>query len=173
MSLVDFKQLPDEARLWIFAGERRLAHQEVERLTESMGGFLQTWAAHRQELTTAWDLKYDQFVFIGVDQSRAAASGCSIDALVHQLRDLEQAMGVAIITTHARIFYRNEAGEVCNLPRPQFKELLQEGRVDENTIVFNNTLQRVGELRAGRWEVPMKDSWHARAFGIKSAAGVQ
>ena len=37
-------------------------------------------------------------------------------------------------------------------------------RVGPDTTVFNNTLTSLGDVRAGRWEVPASDSWHARAF---------
>jgi hypothetical protein len=30
--------------------------------------------------------------------------------------------------------------------------------------VFDNTLTRVGDLQAGRWEVKAAESWHAKAF---------
>jgi hypothetical protein len=36
--------------------------------------------------------------------------------------------------------------------------------------VFNNTLSRVAELEGGQWEVPARDSWHARAFFAGVAA---
>ena len=29
------------------------------------------------------------------------------------------------------------------------------------TVVFNNTVSTVGDLRGGRWEVPASESWHA------------
>jgi hypothetical protein len=37
------------------------------------------------------------------------------------------------------------------------------GEITPETIVFNNTLTRVGEL-ADQWEVPARASWHGKAF---------
>jgi hypothetical protein len=36
--------------------------------------------------------------------------------------------------------------------------------VSPSTRVFDNTLTRVGDLMAGKWEVKAADAWHARAF---------
>ena len=33
-----------------------------------------------------------------------------------------------------------------------------------DTIVFDNTITRVGDVRSGRWERPAADAWHGRAF---------
>jgi hypothetical protein len=41
---------------------------------------------------------------------------------------------------------------------------VQSGEVGEDTVVFNNTIATVGELLAGKWEVPLRESWHAQAF---------
>ena len=41
------------------------------------------------------------------------------------------------------------------------------GKLDfPDTIVFDNTIQSVSSLRNGRWELPAKASWHARAFSL-------
>jgi hypothetical protein len=48
--------------------------------------------------------------------------------------------------------------------RERFAELASSGTVGPNTRVFDNTLTRVGDLLAGKWEVKAADAWHARAF---------
>jgi len=38
-----------------------------------------------------------------------------------------------------------------------------------DTIVFDNTVTSVGDVRSGRWERPAAGAWHGRAFfGITS-----
>ena len=51
------------------------------------------WAAHDVPLTTARDLRYDQFIFGAVDERAAGASGCSIDALVRRMKGLQAELG--------------------------------------------------------------------------------
>jgi len=126
--------------------------------------FLSTWKAHGVPLTSARDVRYDRFLLVGVDEASAGASGCSIDAMVHHLESLERAMGVALLDNGPVIFRQDDAIE--RLPRPAFAELARRGDVSPDTIVFDNTVTRVGDVREGRWERPARESWHARAFGL-------
>lgn len=102
---------------------------------------------------------------IAVDESMMAASGCSIDSMVHHLRDFERLINGEIVSTSSKVFYRDREEKIQCLNRAEFKQLVEQGVVDENTTVFNNIIQTLGDLRQGRWEVPMKESWHMDAFG--------
>lgn len=165
MAVVMFNQLPDSARLWIYGFERTLTESESNQLTAKMNDFMQQWTAHKRELITAWELRYRQFMFIAVDERMMGASGCSIDSLVRYLGEMERRLGVNILNTHSLIFYRNQNQEIKCVDRWEFKKLAEDGSVNEDTIVFNNTLQTVGEIRLEKWEIPMKESWHNQVFG--------
>jgi hypothetical protein len=159
---VPFDEMPPDARLWIFAAERRLSDAEQQRLIPAVDAFLDGWAAHGAPLAAARDLRYGQFLFVAVDESNAGASGCSIDALTRVLASLEGELGLELVN-HGPVLYRAD-GRVERLDRAAFADRVRRGEVAVNTIVFNNTLSRVAELQNGRWEVPAGDSWHARAF---------
>jgi hypothetical protein len=61
------------------------------------------------------------------------------------------------------VLYR-EGEAIHRVPRERFAELAASGTVSPSTLVFDNTLTRVGELAAGKWEVKAADAWHGRAF---------
>jgi hypothetical protein len=166
MPVVPFDQLPGDSRLWIFAAERPLSPAEAESLLTLVDQFLAHWKAHGVPLTTARDWRYDRFLLVGVDEASAGASGCSIDAMVRQLEQLESALGVSLLDHGPVLFRRGNAIE--RLPRPEFAELARQGAVSPETIVFNNTLTRLGDVREGKWETPARASWHARAFNLMS-----
>jgi hypothetical protein len=165
MPRTSFDALPANARLWIFAAERALSAQEREYLLSTVDGFLDEWQAHQRPLVSARDLRHDRFLFVGVDESAAGASGCSIDSLVRDIKRLEAELGLALID-RAPVLYREggEGGEIVRVPREEFAELARTGRVTPETIVFDNTLTQLGDLQAGRWEVPAEQAWHGRAF---------
>jgi hypothetical protein len=75
------------------------------------------------------------------------------------------------LVNHAPVVYRIDNG-IARDPRPAFAERARRGDVTPDTIVFNNTLTRVGEL-PNRWEVPARESWHARAFFKPTAVGIR
>jgi hypothetical protein len=162
MSCVPFEQLPADARLWVFAAERPLADAERERVLEVVDDFISQWSAHNRPLTTARDLRYDQFVFVAVDERAAGASGCSVDALVRQMKGLQSELGVELVN-HAPVLYRDGDG-IARVARDQFAELADGGQISKETVVFDNTVTTVGAVREGRWELPVAESWHGRAF---------
>lgn len=162
MPRVPFEQLPPDARLWIFAAERPLSEDERERALGAVDQFIGQWAAHDRPLTTARDLRYDRFIFVAVDERSAGASGCSVDALVRQMKALEADLGLELIN-HGPVLYR-DGDAIARVDRHEFIELAESGTVDPSTVVFDNTLTTVGAVREGRWELPAAESWHGRAF---------
>ena len=162
MPLIDFDKMPEHARLWIFGADRPLDESESDRLLDRVDAFLATWKAHGVPLTAARDWRYDRFLFVTVDEAAAGVSGCSIDALVRDIRALEGELGTTLVD-HSPVLFR-EGDEIKRVTRGVFAEMANAGTVSLETSVFNNSLTSVGQLRSGEWEVPASDSWHARAF---------
>ena len=162
MPRTSFDSLPADARLWIFAADRELSASDREYLLGTVDGFLDQWGAHGHPLTSARDLRHDRFLLIAVDEAAAGASGCSIDALVRDIKRVEASLGLALVD-HGPVLFR-QGDAIARVPRDEFSDLARAGEVTPQTIVFNNTLTRVGDVRAGRWEVPAAQSWHAAAF---------
>ena len=162
MPLVPLGSLPDDARVWVFAAERALAPAEAEAVLGTVDAFLGVWAAHGHPLRSARELRESRFLIIAVDEAAAGASGCSIDALVREIRGLEAQLGVALVD-HGPIVFR-DGGTIRRVPRDEFAELARDGRVTPDTLVFDNTISRLAALRGGGWELPASASWHGRAF---------
>jgi hypothetical protein len=162
MPRVPFDRLPPHARLWIFAAGRPLSEGEHRRILSEADAFIDQWMAHGVPLTAARDLRHDRFVLVGVDEQAAGVSGCSIDALVRRMQQLETELGVELLD-HGPVVYRD--GEtIARVSRERFAELATAGAVGLDTRVFDNTLTRVGDLQTGRWEVRAAEAWHGRAF---------
>lgn len=162
MPRIPFDQLPPDASLWIFSAERKLSEEEAKRVLVEADDFIGQWEAHGVPLTAARELRHDQFVFVAVDERAAGVSGCSVDKLVRQMQHLQAALGVELVN-NAPVLYRN--GEaIRRVSREEFADLAAAGAVGRDTVVFDNTLTTVGDLRSGRWEVRAADAWHGRAF---------
>jgi len=152
--------LPDAARLWAFGADRQIREEEHDRLIETTRSFVERWAAHGEALAAAFELLHGRFLLVAVDENQGAASGCSIDALVGHVRELERELDVTLVDA-SPIWFRDGTG-IRSVGRAEFRALAESGEVDGRTPVFDLTVQRVGELRAGGWELPAGDSWHAR-----------
>ena len=162
MPRIAFDELPGDARVWIFAAARPLRPAEQDRLLAEVDRFIAGWGAHDAPLTAGRELRYDRFLFVAVDQRRVGPSGCSIDALVRAMKRLGRELGVELVD-HAPVVFR-EGDEIRRVARDEFGALAASGAVGPGTTVFDNTLTRLGDVRAGRWETPAANSWHARAF---------
>ena len=162
MPRIAFDELPEDARVWIFSAARKLTGPERTRLLSEVDAFLDQWGAHATPLTAGRDLVYGRFLFVAVDQRAAGPSGCSIDALVRRMKALQEELGVELVDHAPVLFRRGE--EIVRAPREAFAALAEAGEVGPGTTVFDNTLTTLGDVRAGRWEVPASASWHARAF---------
>jgi hypothetical protein len=170
MPAVTFEQVPDDARVWVFGAARPLSDREEGRLMDAADGFLARWAAHGAPVVGARELRHGRFLLVASDERATGVSGCSIDSLFHTLGALEAELGVSLRDS-GLVFWRDRDGQVRSAPRPEFRELARAGEVDEDTIVFDNTVATAGDVRAGRWETRLGDAWHARAFPIGAPAG--
>jgi hypothetical protein len=168
MTAVDFSLLPGDARLWIFAAARPFAPDEAEALLRRVDRFVAGWLAHGHPVVGARDWRHDRFLLIAADERATGVSGCSIDSLFRVLKELEAETGAGLLDRSGVVF-RGAGGEVRTASRPEFRALVQSGEVGEDTVVFDNTITTVGELNSGRWEVPLRDAWHAQAFGVGTA----
>lgn len=163
MPLIPFEKLPDDAKLWVFPCSRRLNESEAVRVLEPADQFLAGWAAHGVPLAAARDWRFNQFLFVGVDEAAAGASGCSVDALVRAIRVLEPQLG-ATLTANSPVWFRAADGTVRCVSRDEFQKLADQGTVGPDTPVFDHTIQTVGALRDDRWEIPAKRAWHGSVF---------
>lgn len=161
MSIAELTSLPDEARVWIFGTDRPLDDREAALVADRMRRFLAEWTAHSRDLAAGFALRHGRFLVVAVDEGRAAASGCSIDALTRHIRELEAALDVRLLDG-GRIWYRERGGDIRSVDRAGFRQAARRGEVAGDTVVFDLTVGRLGNVREGRWELPVSRSWHGR-----------
>jgi len=153
--------LPSEARTWCYGASVQPTEAALRLVGKELAAFLEIWTAHGADLRAGFDWLHDRFLVIAVDESVSGASGCSIDALTSQLRRLEEESGVELLDA-APVWYRGPAGDVRHVSREEFGRLAAEGSVCGTTPVFDLTVQNLGAVRTGSWEVEAGRSWHAR-----------
>ncbi len=157
--LTDFKNLPDNSRVWIYQANRKLTDDEVAIINEKTRLFLEQWTAHGADLEAGFEIKYNRFIVIGLNQENASASGCSIDASVHFIQLLEKELDVDLLDKMNVTFYSGKY--IAYKPLAEFRKMAKARSVSANTVVFNNLVNTKAEY-IENWEVPAKDSWHSR-----------
>lgn len=159
--LVPFKNLPENARTWIYPSDRLFTAQEEAEIGEKLDVFLQDWTAHGAHLEAGYEIRYSRFIVIGLNQQANAASGCSIDASVHFIQQLEREYNLTLLDRMNVSFRQN--GEIVHHPLAEFKKLARQKTVTSATVVFNNLVVNKEEYET-LWEVPAAESWHKRFF---------
>lgn len=150
-------------RIWIYQSNQELSQAQEQRILEDMGAFLEQWKAHGKPLSAGVEVRFRRFVVIRLDERAAKATGCSIDRCVRELKSLQEALGIDLFD-RMQVAYRDK-DTLKVVSRAAFKDLIQQGIVHADTIVFNNMVDNTEDY-AQRWELPLKDSWHARVFKL-------
>jgi len=158
---IPFENLPEESKIWIYQSSRKFSDEEVLDIEKDLAQFIENWSAHGTSLEASFTIKYNRFIIIAVNQEIHPATGCSIDASVGLIQNLEQKYSVDLLDKMNVAFKQGEFITYKTLL--EFKKLAKEKSVSENTIVFNNLVNTIEELNEG-WEIPASESWHSRFF---------
>jgi len=148
-----------ESRVWIYTTNRPLTEAEVLEIQEALNVFTRQWTAHNQALQAKAEVFQNQFVILMVDETRAGASGCSIDKSVHFLEGLGQEIGVDFFERMRFAWVENE--EMKFADRAEFSSKVTDRIISEETLVVNTLSQTKRDL-AEKWLVPFGKSWHRR-----------
>ena len=150
------------SKVWIYQSDRELTATETARLEPLLNQFASSWTAHNQQLKASAQIIYNRFIILLVDESQAGASGCSIDKSVHFIKALEEEFNINLFDRFNTAYF--EGDQILSANREEFENLLKEGKVNNETIVFNNLVANFQDFQT-KWQVPLKSSWHARVFG--------
>jgi chemotaxis regulatin CheY-phosphate phosphatase CheZ len=158
---IPFEELADDSRIWIYQSNRKLSEVEVEEITKDLTAFVANWEAHGTSLSASFLLKYNRFIILAVDQEIQQATGCSIDKSVELIQNIEKKYSIDLLDKMNVTFKQGEF--IAHKTLLDFKKMVKDKSVTENTIVFNNLINTKIELEYD-WEVPAIDSWHSRFF---------
>jgi len=157
--LVQFSDLPDNARIWIFGSDKPLSGAVADTLLAEVDSYLDQWKAHGFPLKAAREWRDNRFLIIGVDPTVEQASGCSIDGLFRSLQQMQKSIGAQLVGG-GRVYYRDDAGATHSVPRDEFSTLTSTGKIGPKTPVFDTSLTRLDSWRA-RFEQPLAERWAA------------
>jgi len=157
--LTNYESLPDTTRVWIYQSSRPFTPVELESLLPQLRQFTAEWVSHNQALKAFAQVYHQRFIVLMVDESQAGASGCSIDKSVYYMKQLEAEYQVNLFD---RLTFSYKDGDEIRLaPKDEFAALYREGKINDQTLVFDNLVKNKGEFES-RWVLPLEESWHKR-----------
>ncbi|SHI43203.1 hypothetical protein SAMN02745146_0859 [Hymenobacter daecheongensis DSM 21074] len=162
---VPFDQLPDAARIWIYQAGRPLTAAEIAAVQPALAQFAEAWTSHGRTLQASAAILHRQFLVIGLNEAVADASGCSIDASVRFVQQVEQQLGVELLEKSRLAFL--VGGEVRLLGRQELRQAVADGTLTPETLYFDNTIAQRGQLQQA-WPAPAATTWLAKYFAAEA-----
>jgi len=157
--IIDFNEIPKQAKVWVFPSSRKFYPQEIAGLKERIEGFLTDWDNQELAINCSYLFKYDRFIIISVDDTEQALSLQAHDLLVTFIQELEKIFEVILIDKINVCYKQGEFVQYKDLK--EFKKMMKAKGVSQKTIVFNNMITLKEELDYD-WEINIMDSWLGR-----------
>jgi hypothetical protein len=149
-------QMPADSRIWIYQSSRMLSADEIESINSKAKSFIENWTSHQIDLRSSFEIVYNIFLVIQLDEKHASAGGCSIDKSLHFIKQLESDFSISLLDRN--IFAYKENDKINLLKRNEFENKVESGIINDDTIVFNNLVQTKEQFE-NEWEIPLSRSW--------------
>ena len=156
---IPYNTLPNNSRIWIYQSNREFTKKEVEYISTKAKDFINQWTRHGDRLKGSFTIKYNHFLVLAVDESFTTISGCTIDSSVRFVKELENELNLDLMNK-MNVTFKDE-NRIYSVKLINFQQLVKQGRVTPETIVFNNMVSSKSDFESN-WEIPAKDSWHKR-----------
>ncbi len=158
---VDFKDMSEDSRVWVYQAARQFSEQEKELITSKLSVFCDGWNTHGNRMPTSFQILDNQILVMAVDESGLGASGCSIDSSVRALRELENELDNNI-TDQGKVTFKSSSGEITVASALGIKSKVTSGEIDSQTLVINPQVQSKKDLESV-W-ILAGNSWLNRYF---------
>ncbi len=156
-----YKNLPGNARVWIYQGDRKFTREETEIISAQAILFINQWTRHGDDLKGTFIIKYNQFLILAIDENFEKASGCSIDASVRFIQSLENEFNIDLMNK-MNISFRDR-NNINIVKLSDFEKYVKDHKITRETIVFNNMVATKEDFET-KWEILADKSWHNRFF---------
>lgn len=166
------ESLPPGSRVWVFAANRPLTEEDEARLADVVSRVFDVWAKKSPCVRGVREFREGRFLVVGADEREDRVSGCGIDAMMQWVRQLEAESGLRLVD-RMLVFWRGDDGAVRSATRGDFTRLLASGEVGPATPVFDTAASTSDVFRAGRFVLPLAESWHAQIFAAAAATSAR
>jgi hypothetical protein len=156
---IPFETLSPSSRMWIYQSDKELSKEGVALAESFLRDYCDQWAAHGNPLKASFDIRYNRFIIMGVDETQNSASGCSIDDSVRAVKHISQKTGLDFFNREVIAFKKGDHIVTINLK--DLKDAFSKGLWDETTLVFNNMIATKADLDT-KWIVPAATTWLKR-----------
>lgn len=142
----------------IFPSSRKLYPQEIEPLKEKIEGFkIQISKEFDGKVETL--LIYERFLIFVFHFEDKAQMNVTYNSLNAFISNIEQELNITLMDRMNVSFKQGQYVQYKDLKA--FKKLIKSKSVNAQTIVFDNLVTTVDDLKS-YWELPISETWYSR-----------
>ena len=150
--LTDFNNLPEDARIWIYASETSLNSNQQKEIINILSDHLEGWNAHKVPLTAGVTILENHFIVVALDENKNGASGCSIDTLQQKVQEIEKEFSISLMN-RLNVFCKIEQ-EIHSVPSFKLASV-----ANANTLFYDLTILTKRDLNT--YLKPISEGWCA------------
>lgn len=143
-------------RTWIYLSDKPFDQRTETDLKTDIQNFLLTWNAHGKVLSASFEIRHHHFIIIKANEAQYSASGCSIDKQLQFIKELEKKHALSLLNRLV-VAYKNQ-NDILVIHSSKIPQLLNQGLINENTLIFNIALSTEEELNTN-FELPLNQTW--------------
>ncbi len=159
---IEFKDLPANARVWLYQAERNLTEEEQTRVQSFLTSAVDSWVTHGMPMKGSVKIFFNRLIVIAADTGFQQPSGCSIDASTGWLQELGKETGINFFDRSIGYF---EDERLCFFSVFEAKKQVNAGLVQPHTRVINLQAATAHEVE-NALIIPASESFLNRYFSL-------
>jgi len=151
-----FSQMPPNAKVWIYASDKIISHEQLIIINDMAIPFIQNWTAHQNQLKAEFAVLYNCFLIFMVDEGFNEISGCGIDKSVNLVKDIEKQTNLNLFNRLKIQIIKNN--EVTIFNKTDIISKIENGETNSFTKTFNNQITTKSDFD-NNWIIPLEQAW--------------
>ncbi len=139
-----FNTFSPQSKLWIYQSDKHFNTDQVKHFEDLSQNFLSQWDSHGNPVKGDMKLVHNLFVLICADDADDKICGRSIASSMDFIKNMELTFDVKLMDRFVLAYKKDNEVIPCTLDA--FKQLYQKQEVNNNTLVFNNTIHQLSDL---------------------------
>lgn len=156
---VDYTDISDDAKVWIYPSSRKFYNTEIEELENKIKSFIDSWQKEDENFKASYQFLHNRFIVLVVECSETPISNTAIDASVSFILKLQETYKVDLLDKMNVCFKQGKFVQYKELK--DFKKLLKNKALTGKSIIFDNLINNNYDFK-NFWEMPIEDSWYSR-----------
>jgi hypothetical protein len=156
---VDFEEIPEDAKVWVYPSSRKFYPNEVEKIEEKIKTFIESWKSDNENFKASYKFLHNRFIILTADDIATPLDNSDIESSVSFILTLQETYEVGLLDRMNVCFKQGEHVQYKDLK--DFKKLLKNKALTGKSIIFDNLITTKQDFD-NFWEIPIEESWYNR-----------